>query len=179
MFIDLFFSFYPRFINLDSNEYNPSSDGNDKKKKKHKHKKKKKHRREKKEKHSAKISIEEENKNVQLTSGTVAKSNEVSDQDIMVLTTATDLDLISKIPADRFMIEENLNDDDDDDTHKIPDTGYENNLINVYECEFFFSANDYLSLKRVDSSGRLIKGRGSVVLYQIFYLIYSNHLFSI
>jgi hypothetical protein len=57
-----FFSFYPRFINLDSNEYNPSSDGNDKKKKKHKQKKKKKHRREKKEKHSAKISIEEENK---------------------------------------------------------------------------------------------------------------------
>jgi len=45
---------------------------------------------------------------------------------------------------------------------------YENNLINIYECEFFFRANDYLSSKRVDSSGRLIKGRGSVVLYPIF-----------
>jgi hypothetical protein len=46
----------------------------------------------------------------------------------MVLTTATDLDLISKITADRFMTQENLNDDDDDDdTHKIPDTQVQQN----------------------------------------------------
>jgi hypothetical protein len=152
LLIDLFVLFtHDLFINLEnskekeyniskkdeneSNEYNPSSDGNDKKKKKHNHKKKKKHRREKKEK----LSVE---------------------------TTAIDLDLISTIPVDQFNARENLN--DDDDTNKIPDTRYENNLISIYECPFFFSTNDYLPPKRVDSSGRTIKGHGSVVLYQIF-----------
>ncbi len=66
----------------------------------------------------------------------------------MVPTTATDPDLISKIPVDRFIAQENLN--DDDDTNKIPDTRYENDLINIYECEFFFNTNDYLSSKRFD-----------------------------
>ena len=51
---------------------------------------------------------------------------------------------------------------------------YENNLMSIFEYEFFFSPSDYLSSKRTDSNGRLVKGRGSVVLYRIFCLIDSN-----
>ncbi|CAF3168442.1 unnamed protein product [Rotaria sp. Silwood2] len=106
---------------------------------------------------STKISVEEENKNDQLTNTTIEKSNEISDHEIRVPKKTIDLDVISKIPVARFFIQKNLNDDDDDD-------GNNNGTSHT-------SASDYLSSKRIDSSGRSIKGRGSVVLYRIFYLI--------
>ncbi|CAF4222587.1 unnamed protein product, partial [Rotaria magnacalcarata] len=75
---------------------------------------------------------------------------------ILTHKTTIDLDVISNIPAGQFVIQQNLNDDDNNN-----ETSHA-------------SARSYLSSQRIDSSGRSVKGRGSVVLYRIFYLIYSN-----
>ncbi|CAF3269964.1 unnamed protein product, partial [Rotaria sp. Silwood2] len=40
------------------------------------------------------------------------------------------------------------------------DIRYENHLINIFQYEFFLSTTGYHSSKRIDSSGRSIKGRG-------------------
>ncbi|CAF5228073.1 unnamed protein product, partial [Rotaria magnacalcarata] len=56
-----------------------------------------------------------------------------------------DLDVKSKIPVDRFIIEQNLN-EDDDHNNETSDT----------------TATYYLSSKRIDLDGRSVKGRGSV-----------------
>ena len=40
------------------------------------------------------------------------------------------------MPADKFVIEQNLN-DNDDNNNQTSHTGYENNLINIFECVFF------------------------------------------
>ncbi|CAF1367819.1 unnamed protein product, partial [Rotaria magnacalcarata] len=105
-----------------------------------KEKKKKKHRR-KKKKRLAKISIEEENQTDQLTKTTI----EIPDRDVMVPKATIDLDVKSKIPVDRFIIEQNLN-EDDDHNNETSDT----------------TATYYLSSKRIDLDGRSVKGRGSV-----------------
>jgi len=112
-----------------SEKSSSSSDENDKKKKKSKHKKKEKHRRKKEAKRLAKISIEEENKLDQSTNTINEKSNEISGRDIIGLKTTIDPEEIPEIPAHKFLMRRNLNDNNNNETSN---TRYENILINIF-----------------------------------------------
>ncbi len=111
-----------------SEKSSSSSDENDKKKKKSKHKKKEKHRRKKEAKRLAKISIEEENKLDQSTNTINEKSNEISGRDIIGLKTTIDPEEIPEIPAHKFLMRRNLN----DNNNETSNTRYENILINIF-----------------------------------------------
>jgi hypothetical protein len=149
-------------------ESSSSSDENDKKKKKSKHKKKEKHRKKKEAKRLAKISIEEENRSDQITNTTIEKSNEISGRDIMGLKTTIDPDEIPEIPAHKFLMRRNLTDSNNNNNNETPNTRYENSLINILQCEFCFSTSNYRSSKKIDSSGRPVKGRGFMVSCSFF-----------
>jgi hypothetical protein len=94
----------------------------------------------------------------------------------MGLKTTIDPDEIPEIPAHKFLMRRSLN--DNNNNNETSNTRYENFLINIFRYKFFFSTSNYRSSKKIDSSGRPVKGRGFMVSCS-FRLIHSNLLFSI
>ncbi|CAF4792145.1 unnamed protein product, partial [Rotaria sp. Silwood1] len=120
-------------------ESSSSSNDDDKKEKKSKRKKKEKHQQKKEAKRLAKLSIEQENKLDEPTNNIIKESNEISGRDIMGLKTTIAPDEIPEIPAHKFLMRPTLNDN--------------NETLNT-------RTTNYRASKKIDSSGRPVKGRG-------------------
>ncbi|CAF1278531.1 unnamed protein product, partial [Rotaria sordida] len=130
--------------NEQGSESSPSSNDDEKKEKKVKRKKKEKHQRKKEAKRLAKLNVEEENKPDETTNNILKESSEISGRDIMGLKTTILLEEIPEIPAHKFLMRPTLNDNNNNNNNEISNT----------------RPTNYRSSKKIDSSGRPVKGRG-------------------
>ncbi|CAF4392469.1 unnamed protein product, partial [Rotaria magnacalcarata] len=133
--------------NEQGSESSSSSLEDDKKEKNKKRKKNEKHQQKKEAKRLAKVAADQENKLDQSTNNVNKEPTEISGRDIMGLKGVIDPDEIPEIPAHKFLMRGNSNDNNNDNNNN------NNEASNNRD-------NNYRSSKKIDSSGRPVKGRG-------------------